>query len=109
MATGLSRAAAASPPAPAAPAARRAGPLDTTVRLVTPERIVFQYPLAGPFRRLFAYLIDVALLIGLVFVAAIVSLILSLGTVSGLGLILVAYFALVWGYGSFCEALFNGQ
>ena len=33
-------------------------PLDTRVRLVTPERIVFEHPLAGPFRRFGAYLID---------------------------------------------------
>ena len=33
-------------------------PLDTSVRLVTPERITFQYPLAGPFRRSLAYFLD---------------------------------------------------
>ena len=36
--------------------------LDTTVRLVTPERITFQYPLAGPFRRAAAYLLDLGVL-----------------------------------------------
>jgi uncharacterized RDD family membrane protein YckC len=79
------------------------------VTLVTPERIVFQYPLAGPFRRLFAYLIDLVLLIVLVVIAGIVALILSLGSPSGIGGLLVAYFVLVWGYGAFCETFFNGQ
>jgi uncharacterized RDD family membrane protein YckC len=84
-------------------------PLDTTVRLVTPERIVFQYPLAGPFRRFFAYLIDLTLLIFLVLMATILALILALGSFSGIGPALVAYFLLTWGYGAFCEGVFNGQ
>ncbi len=85
-------------------------PLDTTIQLVTPERIVFQYPLAGPFRRAFAFLIDLALLSALVFVAFMLAWILSLsGTVSGFGPALVIYFVLTWGYGSGCEAFFNGQ
>lgn len=87
----------------------RDDPLDTTVRIVTPERIVFQYPLAGPFRRLFAYLIDLALLTALVFAATIISLILSLGSASGVGLFLVAYFVLTWGYGALSEAFCNGR
>jgi uncharacterized RDD family membrane protein YckC len=84
-------------------------PLDTTVRLVTPERIVFQYPLAGPFHRFGAYLIDLAIWLLLVVVASIVSLVLALGSASGIGLFLVAYFVLTWGYGATCEGLFNGQ
>ena len=38
-------------------------PLDTSVRLVTPERVEFRYPLAGPFRRSLSYLIDIVVLI----------------------------------------------
>ena len=34
--------------------------LDTTIAVVTPENIAFEYQLAGPFRRLPAYLIDLA-------------------------------------------------
>jgi uncharacterized RDD family membrane protein YckC len=84
-------------------------PIDTKVRLVTPERIVFQYPLAGPFHRFCAYLIDLGIWLLLLVVAAIVSLVLSLGSISGLGLILVAYFVLTWGYGAASEGLSNGQ
>jgi uncharacterized RDD family membrane protein YckC len=34
---------------------------------------------------------------------------LTLGSMSGMGPILVGYFIVVWGYGAFCEGLFNGQ
>jgi uncharacterized RDD family membrane protein YckC len=86
-----------------------AEPLDTTVRLVTPERITFQYPLAGPFRRAVAYLIDLVVLGLLCLAALVLSLALALGTISGMGLFLPAFFVLYFGYGATCEALFNGQ
>ena len=38
------------------PAARQ---LDTSVEIITPENIAFRYRLAGPFRRLPAFLLDV--------------------------------------------------
>ena len=41
----------------------RREPLDCVVKLMTPERIVVVHPLAGPSRRLVAYLIDQVLLI----------------------------------------------
>jgi uncharacterized RDD family membrane protein YckC len=86
--------------------------LDTTVRLVTPERIVFNYPLAGPFRRVVAYLLDLMLLIFLAIVVLIASLAFFglIGAAgAGTGVFLVAYFLLMWGYGAFCEGVFNGQ
>ncbi|HEX8203727.1 MAG TPA: RDD family protein [Isosphaeraceae bacterium] len=84
-------------------------PLDTTVRLVTPERITFQYPLAGPFRRAVAYLIDLMILGGLYLAALVTSMALALGSSAGMGLFLPAFFALYFGYGATCEALLNGQ
>ena len=84
-------------------------PIDATVRLMTPERIVFDYPLGGPFRRFTAYLVDLCLLSLLVVAAIVVSLSLSLGASSGLGPALIAFFLLTWGYGAFCEGVFNGQ
>src|SRR5262245_24346637 len=83
--------------------------LDTTVWLVTPERIVFRYPLAGPCRRFVAYALDLLLILALVFLAAFAFLTLSLGSPSGLGPVFVAYFVLMWGYRGFCEGIFNGQ
>ncbi len=84
-------------------------PIDATVRLMTPERIVFDYPLGGPFRRFTAYLVDLSLLSLLAVAATVVSLSLSLGAASGMGPALIAFFLLTWGYGAFCEGVFNGQ
>ena len=84
-------------------------PIDTTVSLVTPERVVFTYPLAGPSRRGLAYGIDlvcIALLIGL---SLALGFVLTWGHASGLGLGLALIFGITWGYGAFCEGMFNGQ
>src|SRR5215813_285712 len=92
------------------PSATRGGePLDTTVRLVTPERIAFRYPLAGPFRRALAYLLDWLVWLVLLIAAATTSMLLSLGFSPGLGLFLVLLFILQWSYGAAFEALWNGQ
>ena len=88
---------------------RRFEPLDTAVRLVTPERVEFRYPLAGPFRRSLSYLIDVAVIGIILTVGAIASLAFTLGTPSGVGIILALAFALIFGYGTFCEGFFNGR
>ncbi len=84
-------------------------PLDTTVRLVTPERIAFEYPLAGPFRRAVSYCVDMILITVLMLAAFLASLALTLGSTSGLGPALVAFFVIYQGYGAFCEGVFNGQ
>lgn len=86
-----------------------AGPLDTRVRLVTPERIIFEFPLAGPFPRFFAYLIDQVCVILILLASIVALLILSLGSESSVGLMLVVYFLLSWGYGAFLEGVFNGR
>jgi uncharacterized RDD family membrane protein YckC len=88
---------------------RRREPLDCAVRLVTPERIVLSYPLAGPFRRFMAYLIDQVLVIILTVGAFFLCLILALFSAAGFGAALISYFVLNWGYGAFCEGFFNGQ
>jgi uncharacterized RDD family membrane protein YckC len=87
----------------------RDDPLDCVVRFVTPERIVVAYPIAGPSRRFIAYVIDQLLLITLMLTAVLLSLVLSMGSPAGMGPALVAWFALTWGYGGFCEGVFNGQ
>jgi uncharacterized RDD family membrane protein YckC len=84
-------------------------PLDAVVRLDTPERIVFDHPLAGPFRRFTAYLIDLGLLVVLMLAALLISMVVSGGSQSSLGPAFVAFFLLTWGYGAFWEGLFNGQ
>ncbi len=91
---------------------KRDEPLDCVVRLVTPERIIVVHPLAGPFRRFAAYLIDLGVLTILVFgviLATIFLAALSGGSAALVGPALVAFFALSWGYGAFCEGIFNGR
>ena len=90
--------------------------LDTTIAVVTPENIAFDYQLAGPFRRLPAYLIDVAVrwfFIGVLFIAG-VFLIGALGGGGPLGPFMVAgglitYFLVTWFYGTVLETYFNGR
>ena len=87
-------------------------PLDTAIRLVTPERIRFQYPLAGPFRRAAAYLLDLLIWVAILIVFIILLNILSVFNINDgqgftTGVLLVVYFILQWGYGAFCEAVFN--
>jgi len=85
-------------------------PLDTSIRLVTPERIAFQYPLAGPFRRALAYLVDVLVWAGLLVVASLGAWALAIGSPGVFrGAVAIAYFVLQWGYSGACEAVFNGQ
>jgi uncharacterized RDD family membrane protein YckC len=85
------------------------GPLDTRVRLVTPERIVFEFPLAGPFPRFRAYLIDQVCVLLILLVSIVAVLVVSLGSESSLGVVFVVYFLLNWGYGAFLEGMFNGR
>ena len=40
---------------------------------------------------------------------ALLSLFVTMGSQAGIGPFLLAYFVLTWGYGAFCEGLFNGQ
>jgi uncharacterized RDD family membrane protein YckC len=87
-------------------------PLDCVVRLVTPERIIVVHPLAGPFRRFAAYLIDLGVLVMMVMVLIVVSIVLTIfsaGSAAVAGPMLVAFFFLSWGYGAFCEGVFNGR
>lgn len=94
----------------ASPAGRGDLPLDTSVRLVTPERIGFEYPLAGPFRRVYAYAIDAVVVTALALTAMIVAIALSVSvSPSWIGAGLAAYFAIVWGYGATCEVVFRGR
>jgi uncharacterized RDD family membrane protein YckC len=85
--------------------------LDTTIQIVTPENIAFDYRVAGPFRRWPAYLIDLAIRVGtflaLVFICSMVA---GFG-VGGLAyaVLLIAWFILEWFYGGFFETYMNGQ
>jgi len=86
--------------------------LDSRIEIVTPENIGFQYRVAGPFRRLPAYLIDLGIRV-IVSLLAFVAFLIAFGTVGaggiGFGLGLIAWFVLSWFYGGLFETLWNGQ
>ena len=100
--------------------------LDTTMQVNTPENISFHYQLAGPFRRLFAYFLDIAIslgayailctVIGLCFfllgvLAEYIGASAVLEAVQGIfsGLTAIGWFFIYWFYGAYMETQFNGQ
>ncbi|QDT60787.1 RDD family protein [Stieleria bergensis] len=93
-------------------------PLDTTIGVVTPENIAFEYQLAGPFRRLPAFVIDVFVVIGinigLGFLLGLIAFLLTTTVtaileVLGVGLFIAATLFVAWFYGTLMEAHFNGR
>lgn len=92
-----------------------AASLDTTIAVVTPENIAFDYQLAGPFRRLPAYLIDllvrwmviIGFAIAAFFMGALIDFA-SLGPFVIAGIFLT-YFLVSFFYGTFMESFFNGR
>jgi uncharacterized RDD family membrane protein YckC len=90
----------------------KAQQLDTRIEVVTPENIAFQYEIAGPFRRLPAYLIDL-LIRTVVVVAIILAGLLALGWAGHFGIAVfigaVIWFLMDWFYGGVFETFWNGQ
>lgn len=93
-------------------------PLDTTIAVVTPENIAFEYQLAGPFRRLPAYLIDLALRWGIIILALFLFLLIGgllefgIGpgfAVTGFAFWMILQFVVTWLYGTLMESYFNGR
>jgi uncharacterized RDD family membrane protein YckC len=86
--------------------------LDSRIEIVTPENIAFHYLLAGPFRRLPAYLIDAAICVTFLVVTLLgVGLWSAVGGLGGvaIGMWLVLAFVVSWFYFGLFEALWNGQ
>jgi uncharacterized RDD family membrane protein YckC len=90
-------------------------PLDTDVAIETPEHIVFHYRLAGPARRLLAYLIDLVICYAVLSAVALIVVLASVGVAGvagateeaagpGIGLLLVLLFAIQWVYFAVLEA-----
>ncbi len=86
--------------------------LDNTIEIVTPENIAFRYQVAGPFRRVMAYLIDL-LIRGflLVVTGLLAAVVFGLAGLLGLGggLWLVFWFLVEWFYFGLFETFWNGQ
>lgn len=84
-------------------------PLDTTLTIVSPENIAFEFRLAGPAARSLAFLID-AVVIGLLGLGMLLGGgSLGFGGEAFLGLFLIGLFFLWWGYGAVGEVLANGR
>jgi uncharacterized RDD family membrane protein YckC len=89
-------------------------PLDTDIAIETPEHIVFRHRVAGPARRMLAYLLDLAICYGALVAVAFVVLTVALGTAgasattdslgAGVGLLLVLAFAIQWLYFAVLES-----
>ncbi len=85
--------------------------LDSRIEIVTPENIAFHYVLAGPFRRLPAFLVDVlirAVVLAIALAVCVAAAGIALGGI-GIGLFLVIWFGLSWFYGGVFETMWNGQ
>ena len=84
--------------------------IDSTIDIVTPENIAFQYQLAGPFRRLPAFVIDLLIRMTILVVLGIVlSLVAPLSGGLAIATFLIAFFVLDWFYGGVFETILNGQ
>ncbi|MFW6168877.1 MAG: RDD family protein [Planctomycetota bacterium] len=83
---------------------------DTTIEVIVPENIAFTYRIAGPFRRLPAYLLDVlfrgAALLALALMLSFFSV--AVGSLATAIWILVLFVS-SWFYGGLFEAYWNGQ
>jgi uncharacterized RDD family membrane protein YckC len=84
-------------------------PLDTTLRLVSPENIAFEFRLAGPAPRLIAFAIDVLAILAVAFTLMIPFAVAGLVGKAFIGFFFVAVFFLWWGYGAALETFNNGQ
>lgn len=87
---------------------QNATPIDNALRQKTPEGIVLQWTPAGPTPRFFAFLVDFALRVVALGVLAL-ALFPAFGYDGGAGLLAIAFFALLWLYPVFFEALNDGQ
>ena len=101
--------------------------LDTTMDVTTPENISFHYQITGPFRRVFAYGLDLlislggySLLVVVIYLLFAFGLVPLAGMVGGApllealmgflaGLISIGYFLVYWFYGAYMETYHNGQ
>ena len=100
--------------------------VDNTFRLTTPENISFEYQLAGPFRRLFPYILDL-LIVSAMYAAVTFLLWLIIALISvasaflqlfdiaeflfaiGAAALPIGWFFMYWFYGAYMETYYNGR
>ncbi len=100
--------------------------IDTMLLVETPEKISFQYQLAGPFRRVLAYILDIlfsvvgysillvlfAVVLGTlrrIFAGTMIGDLLGAIMELGSGFAAVGFFVVYWFYGALMESWYNGQ
>ena len=80
--------------------------LDTYREVVTPEGVALHLPAAGPLPRALAWVIDLAVRLG---IQTVIGAVLGLMGAPGQGVYLVILFLVFWAYPIVLEALWNGQ
>jgi uncharacterized RDD family membrane protein YckC len=85
--------------------------VSTDLVIETPENVILTYRLAGPATRLFAYVVDFLVRMVLIYLGYVAAV---LGGAAGsmgvsIGLLLVIFFLVDWGYYGVCEGLFRGK
>lgn len=105
---------------------KKTGVIDATVDIVTPENISFDYRVAGPSRRLLAFIVDFMIRIAIMVVISLLlsMLLLLLGQIAAMaGLVemvrgsvalsrainTVLWFVMTWFYGGLFETYWNGR
>jgi uncharacterized RDD family membrane protein YckC len=85
--------------------------IDGQINVVTPENVAFHYEVAGPFRRLPAYLIDLTVRVVIaVFMLLALWAVASIGALEfGVGFLAIGFFILTHFYGGLFETFWNGQ
>ncbi len=85
--------------------------VDTRTEIETPENVTLTFDVAGPGSRMGAFLIDLMIRIGLLYVLNLVVAFLLPIFGQGLpaGMMLVTMFILEWWYGTICEGFWNGR
>jgi uncharacterized RDD family membrane protein YckC len=91
--------------------AQRDPPLDATLSVITPENIAFEYRLAGPFRRLPAFILDFCIGTA-VFIALAIVINMTVAIASpylATAVMFLLFFVIWWFYGVLFETFMNGQ
>ncbi|MEX0820037.1 MAG: RDD family protein [Pirellulaceae bacterium] len=92
--------------------ATKSAQIDATIEIVTPENIAFHYQVAGPFRRLPAFMLDMLIRLGLftlfVIILGFAGMLTNMGGIMVAGTMIV-WFLLDWFYGGIFETWMNGQ
>lgn len=88
------------------------GPIDTVLGIDTPEHLAFRVRIAGPARRMLAWVVDLIIRVLIVwFVAMLLGLVFASVSAAGVGqgLILILIFVMEWFYYVFFEVVTGGR